>query len=75
MGMPQYVVLDEKGPDHAKCFEICVQASDRRFPGAWAASKKQAEQLAALAALRELGIAVEAGDGEVQIVWPGSQPG
>jgi dsRNA-specific ribonuclease len=52
-----------------------VQGGDRRFPGAWAASKKQAEQLAALAALRELGIAVEAGDGEVQIVWPGSQPG
>lgn len=73
MGMPQYVVLDEKGPDHAKCFEICVQGGDRRFPGAWAASKKQAEQLAALAALRELGIAVEAGDGEVQIVWPGTR--
>ncbi len=73
MGMPQYGVLDEKGPDHAKCFEIAVTADTRRFPGAWGTSKKAAEQLAALAALRELGIAVETGDGQVQIVWPGSQ--
>jgi ribonuclease-3 len=72
MGMPQYGVLDEQGPDHAKCFEIAVTAEARRFPGAWGTSKKAAEQLAALAALRELGIAVETGDGQVQIVWPGS---
>lgn len=70
---PSYLVLDEKGPDHAKCFEIAVTADARRFPGAWGTSKKAAEQLAALAALRELGLAVETGDGQVQIVWPGSQ--
>jgi ribonuclease-3 len=70
MGLPVYTVLDEKGPDHAKAFEICVQAGSRRFPGAWGPSKKQAEQLAALAALRELGLAADAPDGEVQIVWP-----
>ena len=70
MGLPSYTVLDEKGPDHAKCFEVCVQAGARRFEGAWGPSKKQAEQLAALAALRELGLAVDTADGEVEIVWP-----
>jgi len=70
MGLPAYTVLDEQGPDHAKAFEICVQAGARRFPGAWGPSKKQAEQLAALAALRELGLAAESPSGEVQIVWP-----
>lgn len=75
MGMPQYAVLDEQGPDHAKAFEICVQAGARHFPGAWGPSKKQAEQLAALAALRELAIAVDTADGEVEIVWPKSVPG
>ena len=70
MGLPAYAVLDEKGPDHAKCFEVCVQAGARRFEGAWGPSKKQAEQLAALAALRELGLAVDTADGEVEIVWP-----
>ena len=76
IGLPVYTVLDEKGPDHAKAFEICVQSGSRRFPGAWGPSKKQAEQLAALAALRELGLAADAPDGEVQIVWPSkSVPG
>jgi len=75
MGLPVYVVLDEQGPDHAKAFEICCQAGARRFAGAWGPSKKQAEQLAALAALRELGLAADAPGGEVQIVWPGSVPG
>ena len=70
MGLPQYVVLDEKGPDHAKCFEVCVSAEARRFGGAWGPSKKQAEQLAALAALRELGVAAENEAGEVAITWP-----
>jgi hypothetical protein len=50
-------------------------AGARRFPGAWGPSKKQAEQLAALAALRELAIAVDTADGEVEIVWPKSVPG
>ena len=75
MGQPAYTVLDEKGPDHAKCFEVCVQAGARRFAGAWGPSKKQAEQLAALSALRELGLAVDAGADEVQIVWPNSRSG
>jgi ribonuclease III len=52
-----YILLDEKGPDHAKCFEICVEINGRRFPACWCPSKKQAEQRAALNALLELGVA------------------
>lgn len=51
---PQYVQLDEQGPDHSKCFEVCVTIGNRRFPAAWGPSKKEAEQGAALNALREL---------------------
>ncbi len=51
---PQYESLDEQGPDHSKCFEVCVSINGRRFPSAWGTSKKEAEQKAALAALREL---------------------
>ncbi len=59
---PVYTVLDEKGPDHAKCFEICVEIGDRRFPACWGQSKKQAEQQAALLALSELGLVDQTGD-------------
>ena len=51
---PQYLVLDEKGPDHGKCFEVCASVSGRRFRGAWAMNKKIAEQKAAVFALEEL---------------------
>ncbi len=68
LGTPAYVVLDEKGPDHAKCFEICVEVGARRFPSRWGMSKKSAEQQAALEALVELGFA-ERGEaaGEVRL--------
>jgi ribonuclease-3 len=52
---PQYELLDEKGPDHAKCFEIAVTIRDRQFPGAWGPSKKEAEQRAARLALVAVG--------------------
>jgi ribonuclease-3 len=65
---PVYVVLDEKGPDHSKCFEVCVEIGARRFRSCWGASKKQAEQQAALNALHELGVAVEDGEGSVRVV-------
>jgi len=65
---PTYVLLDEKGPDHAKCFEVCVQIGATRFPSSWGQSKKQAEQTAALNALEELGLIVVSDDGEVIIV-------
>ena len=55
-GSPMYELLDEKGPDHSKCFEVCVIINGRRYPGAWAPNKKTAEQKAALLALEELGV-------------------
>jgi ribonuclease-3 len=48
---PQYLSLDEQGPDHSKCFEVCVLIDGRRFPSAWGTSKKAAEQEAARRAL------------------------
>ena len=52
---PTYELLDEKGPDHAKAFEVAVVIRGRRYPSAWGPSKKTAEQLAAMEALRVLG--------------------
>jgi len=51
---PVYELLDEKGPDHSKCFEMAVSIHGRRFPSAWGPSKKEAEQKAAQIALVEL---------------------
>lgn len=65
---PQYLVLDEKGPDHAKCFEVCVEIGDRRFESCWGSSKKQAEQDAALRALMELNLAKRMESGEIRIL-------
>ncbi len=53
---PQYELLDEKGPDHSKCFEVCVAIDGRRYPSAWGPNKKAAEQKAALLALEDLGV-------------------
>ncbi len=53
---PSYELLDEKGPDHSKCFEVCVTIDGRRFSSAWGPNKKTAEQKAALLALEELGV-------------------
>lgn len=51
---PRYETLDEQGPDHSKCFEVCVVIGNERFPSAWGPSKKEAEQKAALLALKTL---------------------
>lgn len=51
---PMYDLLDEKGPDHSKCFEVGVVIQGRRYSSAWGPSKKEAEQKAAYLALREL---------------------
>jgi ribonuclease-3 len=53
---PIYELLDEKGPDHNKCFEVEAVVGVRRFPSAWGTNKKDAEQKAAFNALVELGI-------------------
>jgi ribonuclease-3 len=51
---PIYELLDEKGPDHSKCFEVGVVIRGKRYGSAWGPSKKEAEQKAAYLALREL---------------------
>lgn len=68
---PCYVLLDSKGPDHAKVFEVCVEIGSRRFTSAWANSKKEAEQNAALLALSELGMARVDEEGNVDLIAPG----
>ena len=62
---PVYHVLDEQGPDHAKCFEVAATIDGRQFEGRWGPSKKRAEQEAALAALEALGLASRGEHGEV----------
>ena len=71
---PQYIILDEQGPDHAKCFEVAVEIGARRFGSCWGPSKKQAEQDAALQALKELGYAEACTDGEIRICRPDDEP-
>ena len=56
---PAYELLDEKGPDHNKCFESVVIIGSRRFDSAWGTNKKEAEQSAARNALLELGVLKE----------------
>ncbi len=51
---PTYLLLDEKGPDHSKCFKITALVGNKRFTPAWGRNKKEAEQRAALNALSEL---------------------
>jgi ribonuclease-3 len=51
---PEYELIDEKGPDHNKCFQISALVEGRRFPTAWGLSKKEAEQKAAFNALVSL---------------------
>ncbi|MEX0774761.1 MAG: ribonuclease III [Phycisphaeraceae bacterium] len=76
-GNPAYALLDEKGPDHSKCFEVCVEIDGRRFGSAWANSKKEAEQQAAQIALDELGLLHTDSQGDVELrqpLRPGSGP-
>jgi ribonuclease-3 len=51
---PQYLMLDEKGPDHSKCFKIAAQIDRRTYAGAWGRNKKEAEQKAAMNALAQI---------------------
>jgi ribonuclease-3 len=51
---PQYVLLDEKGPDHSKCFKIAAQVGRHTYAGAWGRNKKEAEQRAAMNALAQV---------------------
>lgn len=51
---PTYQLLDEKGPDHSKCFKIAAQIGRNRYQPAWGRNKKEAEQRAARNALCEI---------------------
>ena len=51
---PGYQLLDEKGPDHSKCFKIAAFVAQRRFSPAWGMSKKESEQRAAHNAINEI---------------------
>ncbi|MCA9239405.1 MAG: ribonuclease III [Planctomycetales bacterium] len=51
---PSYSLLDEKGPDHSKCFKIAAQIAGKQFPAAWGRSKKESEQRAAHNAISNL---------------------
>jgi ribonuclease-3 len=51
---PTYQLLDEKGPDHSKCFKVAAQIGKSRYQPAWGRNKKEAEQRAARNALAEL---------------------
>lgn len=58
---PLYLLLDEKGPDHSKCFMIAAQIQGHRYSPAWGRNKKDAEQRAAMNALLEIGGEPQAG--------------
>ena len=51
---PQYVLLDEAGPDHSKCFKIAAVIGRHTYAGAWGRNKKEAEQRAAMNALAQV---------------------
>lgn len=44
---PVYMLLDEKGPDHSKCFKVAATVATVNYPAAWGPNKKEAEQRAA----------------------------
>jgi ribonuclease-3 len=51
---PQYQLLDEKGPDHSKCFKIAAVIGRAKYAAAWGRNKKEAEQKAAMNALAQI---------------------
>ena len=51
---PLYRLLDEKGPDHLKCFKVSAVVGHQVFPAAWGSNKKEAEQRAAQNALHQI---------------------
>jgi len=56
LGLPQYVVKNEEGPDHNKLFTIAVLINNKVFGIGKGNSKKRAEQISAKNALKKLNI-------------------
>ena len=51
---PTYHLLNERGPDHSKCFKIAAAVDGSSYTPAWGRNKKEAEQKAACNALAEM---------------------
>ena len=51
---PTYQLMDEKGPDHSKCFKIAARIGPSQYQPAWGRNKKEAEQRAARNALCQI---------------------
>ena len=51
---PQYITINEAGPSHAKEFTVELRVNDEVYGQATASSKKEAEKLAAEAALKKI---------------------
>jgi len=51
---PTYQLMDEKGPDHSKCFKIAARVGSHQYQPAWGRNKKEAEQRAARNALCQI---------------------
>ncbi len=51
---PLYQLLDEKGPDHSKCFKVAAVIGRHHYAAAWGRNKKEAEQKAAMNALAQI---------------------
>lgn len=65
---PEYMLLEQDGPDHAKTFRVSVRISGTTYEPGEGASKKQAEQTAALIALQALEIVERHDDGSVKFI-------
>ncbi len=54
---PDYLVVEERGPDHAREFRIAARIGTTTYDAAWGRSKKEAEQQAARLALEAIACA------------------
>lgn len=52
--VPRYVIVEQRGPDHAREFCVAVEIDGQQFDSAWGRSKKEAEQQAARYALENM---------------------
>jgi len=53
---PNYILVNERGPDHAKIFEVVAMINDREVASGLGKTKQQAEKHAALNSIKKLGI-------------------
>ncbi|HED53397.1 MAG TPA: ribonuclease III [Phycisphaerales bacterium] len=65
---PEYILIEQKGPDHAKTFRVAVRVGGTTYDPGEGNSKKQAEQRAALLALRALHIVEQHESGIVRFI-------